>query len=95
MKDKFALLIAAIENEIYDQALTLELTRLDGETANSSYFLGYRAALLSLLAKARNIERDRREDRYLPVIYAASATEISRFVRAYEAFAVSGKIGKR
>ena len=92
MKDKFTRLLNEIENEIFDQALKLELSYIDGEHANNAYFLGYRAALLSLLGKARNIERDRREDRYLPVIYAASVTEFERFVRAYEDFAVSGKI---
>ena len=95
MKDKFTLLLNAIENEIFDQALTLQLAHIDGEQPNNSYYLGYRAALLSLLGKARNIERDSRRDRYLPVIYAASVTEFDRFVRAYEEFAISGKIKKR
>ncbi len=95
MKDKFELLVKEIENEIYDQALKLQIAHLDNESVNNSYFLGYRAALLSLLGKARNIMRNRLEDEFLPLIYTAAAPDLPYFIKAFEEFAVTGKIKKR
>ena len=95
MKDKFVQLLREIESEIFDQALRLQLNRVDNLAVNDDYALGYRAALLSLLGKARNIERQRTADRYIPTIYAAASTEFERFCRAFEQFAITGKIEKR
>ena len=91
MKDKFTQLLTSIESAIYDQALGLQLGWRDGERLNTQYCLGYRAALLYMLGVARNVERGIHKE-YTPLVYSAAATEFERFTRAFEEFAIAGKI---